>query len=205
MSDDRIARGDRVFLRVLDERLRMSAARAGARLACRRGCTTCCQGPFPINVLDAFRLRAGLRDLEAADRERAAAVRARILAAIVAMEPAFPGDAATGRLADEEEAQDTFFRRFACMPCPVLDPATGGCDLYAHRPSSCRTYGLPVRLGVEDLPPCRLCFVGASPEEVESCRVEPDPSGEEDALLTPLERRQGGDGSTIVAFGLARA
>ena len=70
---------------------------------------------------------------------------------------------------------------------------------------SCRTYGLPVRLGREDLAPCRLCFVGASAAEVESCRVEPDPAGAEDVVLTLAERRSGSDGSTVVAFALALA
>ena len=41
--------------------------------------------------------------------------------------------------------------------------------------------------------------------EVESCRVDPDPTGEEDLLLARLEQRAGAGGSTIVAFALARA
>jgi Fe-S-cluster containining protein len=203
-TEDDLRGRDRVFLRVLDARLAGGAARAGARLACRIGCTECCHGPFPINVLDAQRLREGWRALSAADVARGAAVRARALAAVAAMADAFPGDAARGELAEDEGAQDVFLARFARSPCPALDPATGGCDLYDARPVSCRTYGLPVRLGAEDLAPCRLCFVGADAHEVEACRVEPDPGGEEDAVLTLVERDTGARGSTIVAFALAR-
>jgi len=62
-----------------------------------------------------------------------------------------------------------------------------------------------VRLGREDVSPCRLCFVGATAAEVEACRVDPDPAGEEELVLTLAERRSGSHGSTIVAFALARA
>ncbi|HUG54906.1 MAG TPA: hypothetical protein VMR21_14950 [Vicinamibacteria bacterium] len=40
---------------------------------------------------------------------------------------------------------------------------------------------------------------------MEACRAEPNPGGEEDAVLGVLERRSGTEGSTIVAFALARA
>jgi Fe-S-cluster containining protein len=197
---DGIADRDRVFLRVLDAGLHAGAERAGARLSCRRGCTECCRGPFPVNLLDAARLRAGRAELAGVDPARAAALRARAEKSVADMAGCFPGDTRTGRLADDDSAQDAFFARFASRPCPALDPETGGCDLYAWRPVSCRTYGLPVRLGLEDLPPCRLCFAGSTAAEVESCRVEPDPHGEEDAILTALERREGADGGTIVAL-----
>jgi Fe-S-cluster containining protein len=200
---DDLRRRDRVFLRVLDARLAEGAARAGARLVCRIGCTECCHGPFPINVLDARRLRDGWAALCVSDPSRAAALRGRALEAVSAMSGAFPGETDTGELAEDEGAQDVFFARFAGVPCPALDPATGGCDLYEWRPVSCRTYGLPVRLCIEDLPPCRLCFVGAPADEVEGCRVDPDPGGAEDAVLTLVERGTGRQGSTIVAFALA--
>lgn len=198
-----LARRDRVFLRVLDARLQEGAVRAGERLACRLGCTECCHGPFPINRLDAARLRDGLAELAGVDPPRAAAVASRAERQRALMAPSFPGSAKEGRLSEDEAEQDAFLARHAGLPCPALDPATGGCDLYAHRPVSCRTYGLPVRLGGEDLPPCRLCFLGVPPGEVEACRVEPDPGGEEDAVLSDLERRRQATGSTIVAFALA--
>jgi Fe-S-cluster containining protein len=195
---------DRVFLRMLGGRLAEGAARAGARLACRRGCAECCRGPFPINRLDEQRLREGWAALAASDPPRALAVRARAQEAVAAMEATFPGDVASGRLAEDESAQDAFFTRFGEAPCPALDPATGGCALYAWRPVSCRIYGLPVRLGLEDLPPWRRSVVGAAAAEVEACRVDPDPTGEEDVVLTLLERRSRSDGGTVVAFALAR-
>jgi hypothetical protein len=67
---------------------------------------------------------------------------------------------------------------------------------------TCRTYGPPVRIGEEDLPPCKNCFQGATPEEIERCRLEPDAEGFEDAILARLERSGGASGETLVALAL---
>jgi hypothetical protein len=60
-----------------------------------------------------------------------------------------------------------------------------------------------VRIGREDLPPCRLCFVGAARSEVEGCRVTIDADRREDHLLRRLDRaglRVGAE--TVVAYAL---
>lgn len=189
---------DRRLLQVIGEAMSEAAALAGDRLACRPGCTECCHGPFPINGLDAARLRRGLAELAARDPERATAVVSRAQAQLPLLAAGFPGEADTGVLADSEAA-DGYFAEHAEVPCPVLDPATGCCDLYAHRPLSCRTFGPPVRIGDSDLPPCRLCFQGASVAEIEACRVEPDPHGVEDRLVLRLHAAE----ETLIAFAVA--
>jgi Fe-S-cluster containining protein len=193
-----LERADRRLLQVIGEAMDEAATRAGGRLACRPGCTECCHGPFPINGLDAARLRRGLAELAERDPERAAAVVSRARGQIPALAAGFPGDAVAGLLADGDDA-DPYFERHAALPCPVLDPETGSCDLYAHRPLSCRTFGPPVRFGDSDLPPCRLCFQGAPPEEVEACRAEPDPHGVEDRMV----RRFRAEAETLIAFAVA--
>lgn len=186
-------------MQVVDEAMADAAARAGGHLACRPGCTECCHGPFPINELDARRLRQGLAELAAREPERAQAVAERAKAQIPLLREGFPGDPETGVLAADDEAEEEeYFARHGDLPCPVLDPETGRCDLYAHRPLTCRMFGPPVQIGEAALPPCRLCFQGASPETVEACRVEPDPYGIEDRLLSRL----GNDAETIVTFSL---
>ncbi len=197
-----LPRADRRLLQVVDQALaeagRLAATAEGSRLACRPGCTECCHGPFPINRLDARRLRAGLGELAARDPQRAGAVRERALDQLPRLREGFPGNFATGLLAEDEEAAEPFFSRHRGLPCPVLDPQNGCCELYAHRPLTCRTFGPPVRIGEAPLPPCRLCFQGASPETVEACRVEPDPHGLEDRILARL-----GDEETLIAFAVA--
>lgn len=202
MDTDDLVRADRDLLAAVDGRLAAAAERAGKHLVCRPGCTECCIGPFPINALDARRLRRGLERLAERRPERAAAVVERARGAVRRLADGFPGDPASGRLHGDEEAEEHFFARWAVLPCPVLDPATGRCELYAHRPLACRTYGPPVTIGGERLPPCRLCFRGASDAAVEACCVEPDPEGLEDGLLDALETA-GEDGETLIAWAIA--
>lgn len=204
MTLRRPARADRVFLRLVDERLAEGARRAGHRLACRVGCTECCIGPFPVNALDALRLRDGLAALRRRDRTRAVRVLSRARAAVERLLPGFPGERARGILAPDEDLREAFFERHRDLPCPALDPPTGACDLYEWRPVTCRTYGLPIRTGDEDLPPCRLCFAGAPAAEVEACRVEVDPERREDGLLDGLGDAPELPRETVVAFALAR-
>jgi len=195
---------DRAMLREVDAALARGARRAGRHLVCRPGCTLCCIGPFDITVLDAARLRAGLAALRARDGGKAAAVQRRARAAWARLAGGFPGDAGRGRLADDDGAREAFFARHAAEPCPALDRGTGRCELYAHRPLSCRTFGLPVRSGGVELPPCELCFCGAAPEEIAAATVEPDPGDREGRLLAVLAAA-GVEGDTIVAAVLAAA
>lgn len=197
-----LTRADRRLLTVVDEALAEASRLAdrgegGSWLACRPGCTECCHGPFPINELDARRLCQGLAELAVHDPQRAEAVIQRAQSQLSTLREGFPGDPETGILTDGDD--DAYFTRHGSLPCPALDPETGRCDLYAHRPLTCRTFGPPVRIGDSVLPPCRLCFQGASPEIVEACRVEPDPHGLEDRLLARLSEEE-----TLIALALAR-
>ncbi|HUD71380.1 MAG TPA: YkgJ family cysteine cluster protein [Dongiaceae bacterium] len=198
-------RADRELLATVDGALAAGARRAGAELACRPGCSECCVGPFPINRLDAWRLGEGMAELQRRDPARAAAVLERARRAIEAWRATFPGDADRGRLSGNEAAEDAFFEAQSAVPCPALDPATQTCELYAHRPMACRTYGLPVSFGGQNLPPCRLCFTRATPETIESCRVTPDKLGIEQAILQRLRRDGGEESETIVAYSLVES
>ncbi len=191
--------GDHRLLQSLESALRHAGQRAGRWLLCRPGCAECCLGPFPITELDAWRLRRGLQRLMDEDPQRAVRILERARRVVEAMSGDFPGDRQTGLLWDEAPDQDGFFERHAAMPCPLLDPLSQLCELYAYRPISCRTFGLPVRIGEENLPPCRLCFQGAEARQIEACRVTVDPEGLEDALL-----REIGEGQTLIAWALLR-
>ena len=194
---------DNDLIQIMDAALADATRRAGAWLVCRPGCTQCCIGPFPINQLDAARLRQGLAMLEKSDPQRADRVRERTRLAVHRLSASFPGDPATGILAEGEEAEERFADFADDEPCPVLDPQTGACDLYASRPMTCRTFGPPVRTeNHETIGICELCFQGATNEEISACEMEVDPSGLEPALLEELESTSGIRGKTIVAFCL---
>ena len=195
--------GDAQLVQILDAALADAARRSGDWLVCRPGCTQCCVGVFAVSQLDAQRLRIGMDELQATDPARATAVRNRARDSITRLSPDFPGDPATGLLAEGEEAEAAFEDFANDEPCPALDPATGLCDLYASRPTTCRVFGPPVRSEEEGaLGVCELCFHGATEEEIAACEMIVDPDNLEEQLLADLEKETGLNGSTIVAYCL---
>jgi Fe-S-cluster containining protein len=195
-------RADQQLVQIVDAALADAARKSGEWLVCRKGCTQCCFGPFPISQLDAARLRQGLSDLNADDPLRAARVRERASDAVRRLSANFPGDPTTGLLDESAEAR---FAEFANdEPCPALDPNTGACDLYSTRPMTCRTFGPPVRSGAEGaLGVCELCYHGASDQQIAQCEMVPDPDNLEEKLIREIEKKTGKSGETIVAFCLA--
>lgn len=198
-------RADRRLLAAWDGEVARAYDLAGEHMACRAGCHECCVGPFGISALDARRLRIGLASLETRDGERSASILRRARQAVERLSVDFPGDSRRGVLdGGDEEAEEGYLDRHADLPCPALDPRDGTCELYAHRPLTCRSYGPPLTLGGGTLAPCRLCFLDAEPEEVEACRIDPDPEGLEDTVLDAVEREaeEPLGGATLIAFAL---
>jgi Fe-S-cluster containining protein len=195
-------RNDHALIQIVDSALADAARRSGPWLVCRPGCTQCCIGVFPINQLDAARLRNGLADLQVREPARAQQVRARARDAVARLSPHFPGDPATGILHEGVDDARNFSDFANDEPCPALDPVTGHCELYESRPMTCRVFGPPVRseggLGV-----CELCFHGATDKEIAACEMKPDPGDLEAVLLEEMETTTGRRGNTIIAFCLA--
>lgn len=187
---------------IIDAALASAATRSGEWLACRPGCHQCCVGVFAITPLDAAWLVEGLAaappDVAARVRQRAAASRERLIAL------GFPGDPATGELFTAPGHEEMFEEFANDEPCPVLDPATGTCDLYAHRPVQCRTFGPPVRDENGNLTVCELCFVGAPEEDVLRAEMDQSWRAQEEAAIAAAEPEGAHHGLTLVAFALAR-
>jgi Fe-S-cluster containining protein len=193
---------DAALIQIVDAALLLAARRSGGWLACGPGCWQCCVGVFAIHQLDALRLRQGLAELAFTDAGRAARLRQRVAASVERLSPSFPGDAVSGLLDDDAEDSEGFASFANDEVCPVLDPETGTCDLYASRPMTCRIFGPPVR-SEDGLGVCELCYRGASEEEIAACEMVPDPENLEAALVEELEERSGVRGKTLVAFALA--
>ena len=198
-----LQRRDGELLHILDNWLEKANDRGGEHMACRPGCAQCCIGVFAIDRLDALRLQRGLNELADRDPERAQRVLQRAAESLERTVGFFPGDLDTGILDETLEAEEIFEEYANDEPCPVLDPETKMCDLYAHRPMTCRVFGPPVRteggLGV-----CELCFTQASTSEVAEAEVPLEGGELESALNRDSERAHGG-GKTIVAFALLGA
>jgi len=186
----RLPAGDKALIQIVDAALADAARRSGEWLACRPGCTQCCVGVFAISQLDAVRLQHGLIEVQKMDPQRAARIRERARGSIRRISADFPGDAKTGVLDEGPEAEERFAEFGNDEVCPVLDPETGLCELYAARPMTCRTFGPPGRteggLGV-----CELCFHGATDEQIAACEMVADPDDLESKLLEEIEKAKG--------------
>ena len=201
MPPDWLPHEDERLLEAADGACADAFTRAAGRLDYGRGCPACCLGPFPINRLDALRLQRGLAALAERDAPAAEAI---VLAAereVAALAADFPGDGVSGEMVADQNRRDGFFARHGARPCPALELRSGRCQLYAHRPLTCRTFGPPVHLGGRDLEACRPCFRGSADDE-DACRVAPDAAGLEDAILDRLEALEGDQGETIIAYAL---
>jgi Fe-S-cluster containining protein len=187
------------LLPIIDAALDSTTARSGDWLACRPGCHQCCVGVFPISQFDAENLRTALASahplLAARIRDRAAASRERLT-------PDFPGNASTSELFTEPHHEEIFEDFANDEQCPVLDPITGTCDLYAARPVQCRTFGPPIRDEEDHLTVCELCFVDAPAEEVLRCEMDQSWRGFEDDEITAAETRTRLNSPTLIAFAL---
>jgi len=195
--------GDQQLVQIVDAALADTARRSGEWLVCRPGCTQCCIGAFSISQLDAERLRAGFEQLEKSDPQRAYRVMDRVRLSISRISADFPGDAQTGILDDSLNAQERFADFANDEVCPVLDPESGMCDLYAARPMTCRVFGPPIR-SEDGLGVCELCYHGASEEEIAACEMRLETDDLEAELQAQVAAETGRHGDTIVAFALRR-
>lgn len=201
------ARDDTSLIQIVDAALASAVQRSGDHLVCRPGCTQCCHGVFPISQQDAARLREGLRLLQRSDPQRAARISARVQDSVGRLTPLFPGDLATGVLSEDYEDSNLFADEGEDAigenePCPVLDPATGTCDLYQHRPIVCRTFGPPMRTPDGDLATCELCYITATTEEIAACELDPSVPTQETASNDAFNTAHNLRGETIVALAL---
>ena len=192
---------DAELIQITDRALADSYTRAGDWMACTPGCHQCCIGVFPITTLDADRLRDALTT---ADPAVAARIRQRASEARTRLTQNFPGNGATGELFTEPHHEEAFDDFANDEPCPVLDPVTGTCDLYAARPIPCRTFGPPMPNDEGGLAVCELCFVGAPESEVARCAVDAGFLDAEAEVVAEHESRTGVHGLTVIAFALSK-
>lgn len=202
-SKNRFQLVDSGFVALVDGAFADAAKRSGPHLLCRPGCTQCCFGVFAIGPADALRLRQGLVDLKLNDPERSARIRQRAMNSWSRLASHFPGDATSGVLREDCDGEPSHeFDDFADEePCPCLDSEQGTCDLYAHRPQTCRVFGPPV--AVEGgFGMCELCFQNAAEEEIAGAAIS-SPSSELSAEVDRAAVEAGQpSGRTIIAFVL---
>jgi Fe-S-cluster containining protein len=203
-ASDRFDCEDSSFIALVDGAFLNAAARSGHHLLCRPGCTQCCIGVFPIGPADAARLEHGLRSLERQDPVRAERIRRRARVSWDRLAPEFPGDKVTGRLAlspNSGEPSSAFESFGNEEPCPVLDPESGTCDLYAARPHTCRIFGPPLPTdngyGI-----CDLCFTTATDDEIVASALPHAVADTPEALDQAAVAAGATPGLTVVSYVL---
>ena len=98
---------------------------------------------FPITLLDALELQRGLDALPALQRD---AIVTRARTQVSALEAAYPDLLSQPALDGWADGTiDEMVEHFADVPCPALAP-DGTCGVYAFRPITCRTMGIPTRV-----------------------------------------------------------
>ncbi len=200
------------LIQIVDAALASAAQRAGPHLFCHPGCSPCCHGVFEITPLDAERLREGLLQAEAEDPAKARRLHSRVAAGREHLAPFFPGDPATGILFQHEGAEqqiELFEEAFHAEPCPILNSSTQTCDLYAHRPILCRTFGPPIRNDHEDpdagVAICELCFTHASESEIAAAEMDSSFRPLEAALDQTYATEHPHSGPTMIAFAFEQS
>jgi Fe-S-cluster containining protein len=199
---------DQNLIQIVDAALASATLRSGPHLACRPGCTQCCHGVFAISHQDSARLRAGLELLTASDPARAERLRTRVAESLARLAPSFPGNRTTGILTEDDEATKAFEDFANDERCPVLDPATGTCDLYQHRPILCRTFGPPARTEEGHLAHCELCYTQATTEQIAACELDPtlpETVAESDEAFNAAHGSRGEPRETLIAYALRRS
>ena len=203
----------RDLIQIVNTAVANAYERGGPHLVCHPGCSQCCIGVFPISQQDAARLREALLVFEQSDPAKAQRIQTRVNESANRLAPHFPGDPQTGILNPGYEDSPLFGDESEDAigdnePCPILDPATGTCDLYEHRPILCRTFGPPMRTpgdnGEINLATCELCFTHATTEEIAACELDPTIPAQEEASNEAFNAAHHLHGQTLVAYALRK-
>jgi Fe-S-cluster containining protein len=125
-----------------DDWFRRARAALLNQVPCQPGCSRCCIGLFPVTRLDARLLQEGLAQLPTDLRER---IEERAVRQAAALEAVFPRLKSTPSIDNWSDTEvDDAVNAFHHASCPALEE-NGLCSLYAHRPLTCRSMGIPTR------------------------------------------------------------
>jgi len=109
-------------------------------LPCAKGCSHCCVGVFPVTVLDRQEIQRGLSALSP---EKRRVIVERAVAHTRLMERDVPELARDGYIDNWQDSDtDVVIERYRELPCPALQ-SDGTCVIYAFRPLTCRSMGIP--------------------------------------------------------------
>jgi Fe-S-cluster containining protein len=111
-----------------------------SQVPCRAGCSHCCIGLFPVTRLDADLLREGLAQLPAQQQARIQRRASEQVRALEGTNPRLRSSYSLEGWSDKDI--DRAVSDFDDVACPALGE-DGLCALYAYRPLTCRSMGIP--------------------------------------------------------------
>lgn len=174
---------------------RAQASLLGA-IPCCQGCSACCTGIFPITRLDALELQRGLDMLPCGQRD---AIITRARAQVAALESAYPDLRSKPSLDEWDDRMiDDMIEQFSDLPCPALAP-DGTCGVYALRPITCRTMGIPTESDGMVQGACTVQTAVPIVRLSPTFRTEADRLAEHEAVgLAILKRADQGEGDEVL-------
>ena len=164
-------------------------------LPCRRGCSHCCLGLFPITLLDQQELQRGLQSLPEKHRraiEHTATLQVRMIEGSV---PQLTQNRFIDHWPDPDI--DSIVEYYRALPCPALN-SDGSCGLYAFRPLACRSMGIPSESEGTVQGACAVQISVPLIRLSQSLRREEDRLAEEEtSQLMHLRRQSGATGEEL--------
>ncbi len=133
------------LLKTADDIFSKVTAEFPEEVTCKQGCADCCYALFDLTLIEALYIKHHFDACyEGLERERRIEVASKIDREIYKLKRKAYKDLEAGR----EEAE--IFRDLAekKVKCPLLNDKNT-CDLYEHRPITCRLYGIPTSIGGE--------------------------------------------------------
>lgn len=128
-----VAQVDAVFQKV--------SGNFAAEVKCRQGCSDCCHALFDVTLIEALYLNSKFSELDDVRRNEI------LVEADKADRKAYVLKKKVSREASEVEHAEILLRTAKeRLRCPLLD-GHDQCILYAHRPITCRIYGIPLDIG----------------------------------------------------------
>lgn len=97
-------------------------------------------GLFPVTILDQQEIQRGLSSLPHDQRQAIEQTAAHQVSLLLASAPQLAHSPFIDHWDDQDV--DTLVKRYRELPCPALEQ-DGSCGLYAFRPLTCRSMGIP--------------------------------------------------------------
>lgn len=111
---------------------------------CAQGCSDCCHALFDLSLVEAMYLNRAFTERVPYGRQRSDMLMraADIDRTVTRLKRDMYKESKAGKSAEEIMEEAARLR----MPCPLLDSGNS-CELYTHRPITCRLYGIPLNIG----------------------------------------------------------